>query len=200
MARPYLAAGDDQIIAVDSSASPQASQVRPRVGLGETLAPDDFALEDPRKMVLPLGLGSTRHDGRTGMIQCDEAQVMVGGIRTSVFLVPDELPGERKAQPTIFLRPGNARPTGVMLKRLPGQVVCAGCGSGMGSPLSRDVFMQPVTRLGAKCDVFGREVQVQPVPRGIFQPSGAYSSFKKMTIRHLYYHGRRCVEIRGTKH
>jgi hypothetical protein len=28
-------------------------------------------------------------------------------------------------------------------------------------------------------------VQVQPGPRGIFQPSGAYSGFKKMTIRHL---------------
>ena len=74
-----------------------------------------------------------------------------------------------------------------MLKRLPGKVVGAGGGSGVGSPLSRDMFMEPVTRLGAKCDVFGREVQVQPVPRGIFSPSGAYSSFKKMTTRHLCY-------------
>jgi hypothetical protein len=45
--------------------------------------------------------------------------------------------------------------------------------------------MEPVTRLGAKCDVFGREVQVQPGPRGIFQPCGAYSNLGKMTIRHL---------------
>ena len=138
-------------------------------------------------MVLLLGLGSVRHDGRTRMVQRDEAQVMVRGIGARVFLVPDELPGERKSQPAIFFRPGNSRPAGAMLKRLPGKVVGAGGGSGVGSPLSRDMFMEPVTRLGAKCDVFGREVQVQPVPRGIFSPSGAYSSFKKMTTRHLCY-------------
>jgi hypothetical protein len=62
------------------------------------------------------------------------------------------------------------------------------------------MFMEPVTRLGAKCDVFGREVQVQPGPRGIFQPSGAYSSFKKMTIRHLYYDGRGSWKIAWTKY
>jgi hypothetical protein len=39
------------------------------------------------------------------------------------------------------------------------------------------MLMEPVTRLGAKCDVFYREVQVQPVPRGIFSPYGAYSRF-----------------------
>jgi hypothetical protein len=173
------------MIAVDPSASAQAPKVRPRVGLGKTLTPDDFALQDPRKMVLLLGLGPIRHNGGTRMIQRDEAQVMVGRVRASVFLVPDKLAGEREPEPPIFLRPGDAGPAGVMLKRLPGQVVCAGGRSGVGPPLSRDVFMQPVTRLGAKCDVFGREVQVQPGPRGIFQPCGAYSSFKKMTIRHL---------------
>ena len=45
-------------------------------------------------MVLLLGLGSVRHDGRTRMVQRDEAQVMIGGVRASVFLLPDELPGE----------------------------------------------------------------------------------------------------------
>jgi hypothetical protein len=143
-----------------------------------------------------LGLGSIRHDGRTRMVQRDEAQVMVGGIRASVFLVPDELPGERKSQAAIFLGPGDARPAGLMLQRLPGQVVCAGGGSGMGSSLSRDMFVKPVTRLDAKCDVFGREVQVQPVPRGVFLPPGAYSSLEKMTIRHLYRGDRRSGEIR----
>jgi hypothetical protein len=173
------------MIAVDSSASAQASQIGSGVRLGKALAPDDFALQDPRKMVSLLGLGSIRHDGRTCMVQRDEAQVMVGGIRAGIFLVPDELPGQRKSKPAIFCRPGDAGPAGVMLKRLPGQVVCAGGGAGVGPPLLRDMFMEPVTRLGAKCNVFGREVQVQPVPRGIFSPSRAYSSFIKMTIRHL---------------
>jgi hypothetical protein len=39
------------------------------------------------------------------------------------------------------------------------------------------MFSQPVARLGAECDVFGREVQVQPGPRGICAASGAYSSW-----------------------
>ena len=163
------------MIAVDSGASPQACQVGSRVGLGKALTPDDFAFQDARKMVLLLGMGSIRHDGRTRMVQRDETQVIVGGIRAGVFLVPDELPGQRKAKATIFCRPGDAGPAGVMLKRLPGQVVRAGGGSGMRPSLSRNMFAQPVTRLGAECDVFGREVQVQPGPRGICSPPGAYS-------------------------
>jgi hypothetical protein len=127
-------------------------------------------------MVLLLGLSSIRHDGWARMVQRHEAQVVVGGVRASVFLVPDELPGERKSEAAVFHRPGDAAPTGLILKRLPGEVVCAGGGSGVGSPLPRDMFMQPVTRLGAECDVFGREVQVQPDPRGICSPSGAYSN------------------------
>jgi hypothetical protein len=47
------------------------------------------------------------------------------------------------------------------------------------------MFMEPVTRLGAKRHVFGREVQVQPFPRGISLPARAYSSFEKMTMCHL---------------
>src|SRR5580693_1041016 len=176
MARPYLAAGHNQMIAVDSSASPQACQVGSRVRLGKTLTPDDFAFQDSWEMVLLLGLCSIRHDGRACMVQRHEAQVMVGGVRARVFLVPDELPGERKSEATVFQRPGDAGPAGLMLKRLPGEVVCAGGGSGVGSPLPRDMCVQPVTRLGAECDVFGREVQVQPDPRGICSPSGAYSN------------------------
>src|ERR1700722_827299 len=126
VARPDLAAGDNQMIAVDSGAGAQARQVRSCVGLGKTLTPDDFALQDPGKMILLLGLGSIRHDGWTRMVQRHEAQVMVGGICASVFLVPDELPGERKSQPTVFYRPGDAGPAGVMLQRLPGEVVGAG--------------------------------------------------------------------------
>ena len=163
------------MIAVDSGASTQACQVGSRVGLRKALTPDDVALQDPWKMVLLLGLGSIRHDGWTCMVQRHEAQVMVGGVRASVFLVPDELPGERKSKATVFFRPGDTGPAGVMLKRLPGEVVRAGGGSGVGSPLPRDMSMQPVTRLGAECDVFGREVQVQQDPRGICSPSGAYS-------------------------
>ena len=110
------------------------------------------------------------------MVQRHEAQVMVGGIRASVLLVPDELPRERKSEPAIFFGPGDAGPTGVMLKRLPGEVVCAGGGSGVRPPLPRDMLTQPVARLGAESDVFGREVQVQPGPRGICSTSGAYSN------------------------
>ena len=165
------------MIALDSSASAQTCQIGSRVRLGKSLAPDDFALQDPGKMVLPLGLGAICHDGRTRMVQCDEAQVMVGRIRARIFLVPDELPGKRESKSAIFLRPGDARPSGLILKRLPSEVVRARGSSGVGSPLSRDMFMEPVARLSAECNVFGREVQVQTAPRGFPSPSGAYSRF-----------------------
>src|ERR1700678_4102762 len=102
------------MIAVDSGASPQACQVPSHGGLGEALTPDDVALQDPRKVVLLLGLGAIRHDGGTRMVQRHEAQVMVGSIRASVFLVPDELPGERKPKATVFFRPGDAGPARVI--------------------------------------------------------------------------------------
>jgi hypothetical protein len=173
------------MIAINLRAGPQAAEIGSRIGLGKALAPDDFAFQDSRQMILPLRFGAFRHEGRTRMVQRDEAQVMVGRIRAGIFLVPDELPRERQSESAIFLRPGDARPAGFILQRLPGEVECAGRGPGVRPPLWRHMLTEPVARLSAKRDVVGREVQVQPVPRGILLPGGAYSSFKKMTICHF---------------
>src|SRR5580658_297674 len=127
-------------------------------------------------MVLLMGRCFIPHVGWECILRRLDSHMISGGVCARVFLVPDELPGERKSEATVFQRPGDAGPAGLMLKRLPGEVVCAGGGSGVGSPLPRDMCVQPVTRLGAECDVFGREVQVQPDPRGICSPSGAYSN------------------------
>src|ERR1700761_9460228 len=110
------------MIAVDACASFQASEIRSGVRFGETLAPDGLAAEDASQMLPLLRFRAAGNDGRPGMVECDEAQVIVRCIRTRVFLIPDQLTCERKSETAILLWPRNACPAAFILSLLPGEV------------------------------------------------------------------------------
>ena len=61
--RPDLLAGDAEIIAIFDSAGLQGGQIRARVGLGVTLAPDLFAINDLGNEALFLLLCAPMHQG-----------------------------------------------------------------------------------------------------------------------------------------
>src|SRR3954453_17593862 len=65
--RPDLLAGDDVVITIAHGTGSQAGQIRPRFGLGESLAPHMVTAQDRRKVEGPLLDCSLGDERRTGM-------------------------------------------------------------------------------------------------------------------------------------
>src|SRR5690606_17760083 len=111
-------------------------------GFRKALAPDRFALEDERQVKCLLFVGRPGDQGRPGMLQRDEEDVVavLGRSGAGTFLIPDKLSRDGQAAATIGLGPGDVAPAALVLPAAPGNVEVAlrlaACG---GAPLPRDV-------------------------------------------------------------
>src|SRR6202012_4566464 len=83
---PHLLAGDDDLVALDHAARLHRGQVRTVVRLGEALAVDVLAGDDPGQEVRLLLRGAMRDDGRPGQALA-HAPVAPGHARAVEFLV-----------------------------------------------------------------------------------------------------------------
>src|SRR6266403_2601151 len=157
---PDLRAVDDEMIALDTRLGAQAGQIRAGVRFGEALAPDHFTLENFRQVKTLLVLRPAGDEGRAGVIERDETQVIVGRVGARILLVPDQLAGERQSEPAVLHGPRDARPAALELPALPRQIEAAHGLAGMRPALPDHIVAQPRTGLIAEGHVLSRELQV----------------------------------------
>ncbi len=128
VARPDFRAVHDKMVPVDLGTAAQSRQIRPVVGLGEALAPDNLALQHLRQVERLLLLAAALDDGRCRMADRDEQEVVPVariGIGAVQFLLPDELVDGREASPAIVFGPRHAGPATLILLALPCQRMLA---------------------------------------------------------------------------
>src|SRR6266850_6067653 len=157
---PYFRAVDDQMIALDTRLGAQTGQIRAGIRFGEALAPDHIAPENPRQMQALLVFRAAGDEGGAGMIERDEAQVIIGRVGARILLVPDQLAGERQSQATVLDRPRDARPATLELLALPCKIEAAHRLAGMRPAFPDHIVSQPRAGLIAEDHILPREMQV----------------------------------------
>ena len=128
------------------------------------MAPDRLAAEHLLQVLPLLRFRAAGNDGRAGMVECDEAKMIVRRIGTCVFLVPDQLPCEGKSEAAVFLWPRNARPPAFILSLLPGEVEFAHGLAGVRTSSVRSVAVQPVPGFLTENLVFAGKLQIHLAP------------------------------------
>jgi len=120
---PDLLAAHDVLVALPHGPGGQRGQVGAGAGLGEALAPDAVAAENPRQVVTPLLLGALGHEGRAGVGVAHEDDADVGRTRGGVLLLEDQLLRDGQAAAAVLDRPVEAGVPGLVQPALPPGVV-----------------------------------------------------------------------------
>ena len=159
---PHLLAVDDPLVAVDDGRGLERREIGTRIGFAEPLTPRDLTLQDLRKEVLLLILGSPLQNGGTDERVTEEVSTQRSA-GTVELLVGDHVLHHRKALAAILLRPRSADPSaaaellgpgGVEVATLLGSQVEAGF-----EPARRQVLLEPDPHFATKCFSIGRVVE-----------------------------------------
>ena len=150
---PDLLAGHDVLVAVARRLRAQRREIGAGLGLGEALAPHVLALEDARKVVRPLRVGSFGDERRAGVHQADEVDADVRRVGARVLLEVHELLADRQPAAAELGRPGQTGVAAVEQLALPRGVVRAPRGPVAGRrrrSVLRDLALEPGAELGAE--------------------------------------------------
>ena len=107
-ARPDLAAVDDIVVAILDGAGLQAGEVRPRLGLAESLAPEGVAFGYAGQVLFFLLLGPVDDDGRA--YEVDALVLDLLGATVADHLLEDKLHHRRGGLTAVLLGPGHGPP------------------------------------------------------------------------------------------
>src|SRR6058998_2116820 len=165
VAGPHLLAVHDEAVAPALAARAERAQVRAGAGLGEALAPEVLAREQPGEEAPALRLGAVAEDGRA-----DQVDVGAGGgtRRTHAIerLLEEPALNDRRAAAAVLARPGDRRPAALVEPPLPGardrepERIVAARPAVVTAPGGRHVRLEPGARLLGEGQLARREREV----------------------------------------
>ena len=160
---PDLLARDDPLVAVGHGPGRERRQVAPGIGLGESLAPRDGAVQDLGDEFPLLLLRAPLQDGGTDQGVAEEVGAH-RGVAAGELLVQDDLLDERQALAAVLLGPGGADPAPLVELADPVDVERLALVPGHGvpglAPPRGQVLVEPAADLQAEGLCLGRIGQV----------------------------------------